>query len=55
MIIKLQGRLLAWERELDDRENALMARVNGVVATECVLGTACMECDDEHDHVKVVQ
>jgi hypothetical protein len=55
MIIMLREQLLAWERELDERENALVTRENGVVAAERVLGRAHMECDAEHDRVKDVQ
>jgi hypothetical protein len=31
VIVKLQEDLLVWERELDKRENTLMAREHGVV------------------------
>jgi hypothetical protein len=55
MIIELQEQLLVRERELDEWENALVARENGVVAAERALGRARMECDAEHDRVKAVQ
>jgi hypothetical protein len=49
LIVELQGRLLAWERELDSRERFLMAHKDGLVAFERSLGRARMECDDECD------
>jgi hypothetical protein len=43
------------ERELDEWENALKARENGVVAIEHALGRAHMEYDAEHDRVMAIQ
>jgi hypothetical protein len=45
--VELQGQLLAWERELDSQEHILMAREDGLAASECALGRARMECDGE--------
>jgi hypothetical protein len=43
------------ERELDEWENALVDRENGMVAAKRALGRARMACDAEHDRVKAVQ
>jgi hypothetical protein len=48
-IIELREQLRAWERELDERESALVARENGMVEAKCALGRAHMECDAAHD------
>jgi hypothetical protein len=55
MVVELRERLLAWERELNEREDALVVREHDVVAAEHALGRACMECNAEHDRVKTVQ
>jgi hypothetical protein len=49
MIVEFREQLLVRERELDERENALMARENDVVAAKRALGRARIECDAEHD------
>jgi hypothetical protein len=48
VIVELREQLLAQERELDEQENALMARENGVVEAECALGKMRMACDATH-------
>jgi hypothetical protein len=55
MVAKLQEQLLVRKRELDSRENALMAWEYDLAATECALGRARMECDTEWDWAKVVR
>jgi hypothetical protein len=45
MVTKLQEQLLVRKRELDSRENALMAWEYDLAATKCALGRARMECD----------
>jgi hypothetical protein len=55
MVIELQVQLLVWERELDSRENALMAREDELVAFECALGRAGMECDAKHGAAEAVR
>jgi hypothetical protein len=55
MVTELQEQLLVWERELDSRENALMAQEDDLAATECALGRARMESDTECDWVKTVR
>jgi hypothetical protein len=55
VIVELREQLLAWERELDERENALVARLNGVVEVKRALGRVRMECDADHDRAGAVQ
>jgi hypothetical protein len=43
--VKLQGQLLARERELDSREGAIATWEDGLVAFECTLGKVHMERD----------
>jgi hypothetical protein len=54
MVVQLWEQLLLRERELNEWENALMAREDDAVATEHALGRACMECDVEHDRVEAI-
>jgi hypothetical protein len=42
---ELRGQLLAWERELDSREGAISVWEDGLVASECTLGRACVDHD----------
>jgi hypothetical protein len=49
VIVELREQLLVQERELDEQENALVARENNVVEAEHALGRAHMECDAAHD------
>jgi hypothetical protein len=46
---------LAWERELDSWEGALVAFKNGLVTFECALGRACMERYAECTHAEAVR
>jgi hypothetical protein len=55
MIAELREQLLTWERELSERESALLARERGVVEGERALGRAHMECDATHDQVASVR
>jgi hypothetical protein len=55
MAVKLQGWLLAQERELDSRGGALMAWEDGLMASKCTLGRARMECDAECDRAEAVR
>jgi hypothetical protein len=55
VIVELREHLLVWERELDERENTLMAIKHGVVEAERALGRACLECDAILDRVGAVQ
>jgi hypothetical protein len=55
VIIELQGQLLTWERELDSQEHILMAREDGLVASEHALGRAHMECDGECDRAEAIR
>jgi hypothetical protein len=55
IVVKLQGQLLAWERELDSWEGALVAFKNGLVTFECALGRACMERYAECTHAEAVR
>jgi hypothetical protein len=45
VITELWEQLLARERELSERESALLARESGVVEGECAIERARMECD----------
>jgi hypothetical protein len=49
IVVELQEQLFALERELDSRENALMAREDDLATSECTLGRVHVECDDERD------
>jgi hypothetical protein len=49
VIVELREQLLAWERELDEQENAPLTREHGMVEAERTLGMARMECDAAHD------
>jgi hypothetical protein len=49
MIVKLLELLLAQERKLDERENALLTRDHGVVEAESDLERAHLECDTAPD------
>jgi hypothetical protein len=49
VIIELWGQLLNQERELDERENALLTREHGMVEAECAIRRACMECKAAHE------
>jgi hypothetical protein len=55
MTVELQGRLLAWEKELHSRERVLMAREDGLAPSERAVGRARMECDDECDRAEAVR
>jgi hypothetical protein len=54
IVIELHKRLLVWEKELNEQENTLVATEDDVGVAELALGRAHMECDAEHDRVKVV-
>jgi hypothetical protein len=54
IVIELRKRLLVREKELNEQENTLVATEDDVGAAELALGRAHMECDAEHDRVKVV-
>jgi hypothetical protein len=47
--IELWGELLAQERKLDIREGAIVAWEDSLLAFECALGRARIECDAECD------
>jgi hypothetical protein len=51
---ELWVQLLARERELDSREGTIVAGEDGLVASECTLGRACMERNTECTQAKVV-
>jgi hypothetical protein len=51
---ELQEQLLTRERELYSREGAIIAWENGLVASECTLGRACMEHDTKRAQAEVV-
>jgi hypothetical protein len=53
--IKLQGQLLAQERELDSREGGIAMWEDGLAALECTLGKVCMEHDTNHVRAEAVQ
>jgi hypothetical protein len=54
IVVELRKRLLVREKELNEQGNTLMAMEDDVGAAEHALGRAHMECDAEHDRVKVV-
>jgi hypothetical protein len=54
MLDELWVQLLARERELDSREGTIVAGEDGLVASECTLGRACMEHNAECTQAKVV-
>jgi hypothetical protein len=54
IVVELRKRLLVQEKELNEQGNTLMAMEDDVGAAERALGRAHMECDAEHDRVKVV-
>jgi hypothetical protein len=51
VIVELWERLLVRERELDERENVLVAREHSMVEVDCALWRARTECDAIHDWV----
>jgi hypothetical protein len=55
VVVELQGQLLVRERELDERENALLAKEHDVVEVERALRRARMECDAVHDQARAIQ
>jgi hypothetical protein len=55
MVVELRERFHVREKELNKRENTLMAREDDVVAAERALGRTRMECDAERDWVKAVR
>jgi hypothetical protein len=52
--VELQGQHHAWERELDSREGAIVAREEGLVASACALGEVHVECDASHTHTDAI-
>jgi hypothetical protein len=42
---ELWGQLLAWERELDNRECAITVREDGLASSNRALGRACTDRD----------
>jgi hypothetical protein len=52
--VELQGQLPAGERELDSREDDVVAREVSLVASECTLGRACAECDTDCDRAEAI-
>jgi hypothetical protein len=55
MVIDLQEQLLVWERELDSRENALIAWEDDLATTERTPGRARKECITECDRTEAVR
>jgi hypothetical protein len=55
VVVELREQLLVWDRELDEQENALLAREHGVVEVECALRRVHMECDTVHYRAGAVQ
>jgi hypothetical protein len=55
VIIELQEQLLAWERELDSREVAIVTWEEGLVAFACALGEVSAEFYASRARVDVVQ
>jgi hypothetical protein len=51
---KLWMQLLAWERELDSREGAIIAWEDGLVASECALERVCMERNTERARTEAI-
>jgi hypothetical protein len=51
---KLWMQLLAWERELDSREGAIIAWEDGLVASECALERVCMERNTERARAEAI-
>jgi hypothetical protein len=49
VIMELREQFLDRERELDERENALLTKEHCVVVAERALRRARMECDAAHD------
>jgi hypothetical protein len=43
MVDELREQLLAWEREVDSRECAIISWEDGLAASERTLGRACIE------------
>jgi hypothetical protein len=54
MVVELHEQLLDRERELNNREGAIVAWEDELVASKCTLGRACMECDVEHTQTEAV-
>jgi hypothetical protein len=52
---ELQEKFLARERELDNREDAIIAWEDGLTASKCALGRACMERNAERAQTEVVR
>jgi hypothetical protein len=55
VVVELRGQLLVQERELDERENTLLAKEHDVVEVERALRRARMECDAVHDRARAIQ
>jgi hypothetical protein len=55
VVVELRKQLLVRERELDEWENALLAREHGMVEEERPLGRARIECDAKHDRTGAIQ
>jgi hypothetical protein len=55
IVVKLRERRLVWEKELNNQENALVAREDNVVAVKHALGRARMECDAKRERVEAVR
>jgi hypothetical protein len=53
--IELHGQLLAWERQLDSSEGAIVVWEEGLVAFSCVLGEVHAECDASHARANTIQ
>jgi hypothetical protein len=47
MSVVVEELLLTRERELDSWEGTVIAREDGLLASECALGRVCMEHDTE--------
>jgi hypothetical protein len=55
VIVELREQLLSQERNLDERENALLTREHGMVAVKRALRRACMKCDAAHDRARIIK
>jgi hypothetical protein len=55
VMVELREQLLAWVRELDERENTLLTKEHGMLQAEHALGRARMQCDSPHDRARAIK
>jgi hypothetical protein len=53
--VELWEQLLAWERELESREGAVVVREDGLASSECALGRIHMEHNAKHTQAKAIR